>query len=753
MASLFYLEAMAEASAMMNIDSETLRSKITCGICHKHYCAPKTLPCLHSFCLACLKAVSSVEKNGEFRFSCPDCKKEMSCDKNTFKLEDLPDSFQINRHLEYHKFKQKSQGLVEVICEKCVVKKVKATGFCTNCTKFICDLCLQIHSSWSDLKHHKTLKLTELKGTYQKYIPVITAKEICPVHTNECTIFCETCEILVCHECIVKGQHRDHEYYHSDESAKKHKKLMTEHLDSINHLPVQLQSAITVINDITQNFSLQAKTVEKQLLHSLDLLEQKLAKVRQQTTKGLSNQTKAKMQLLDDQKQVLEHTMTQISSCIEFVTDTTENKHITEFFLLEKQMLARISELHEEFTQLDLTPVEEPEVHFTLNRDLFEDLETSLKISDGSILHAGAANSHVYSVGEVICFFVALSSAFYKTKTNPMEEIQAEIQSIRDGSICPATVAVSSNGFAKLQCSFSERGRYTVSVRIGGNHINGSPYKLFVKPNGTQLQKPIKSIVKLQGPKGIAINDKHHMIVCEENRHTVSVFGRKSKKLVSIGEYGKNNSQFSHPTGVAVDSGGFVYVADSKNDRIQKFDQDGVYLCEYRGEKRKSTHLQQPSSVKIGPNGKLYVIDRGNGRIVILNKKLEYLYSFGSAGYGLGSLQDPWDLAFDENGFIYITDRRQHCIQIFTDTGAFRGKIGNQGQQKGKLNNPAGIAIDRFGKIYVCESGNHRVSIFHTSSEFLECFSIGLGMVNPCGVTIDADGFIYVSSAETVHVF
>ena len=64
-----------------------------------------------------------------------------------------------------------------------------------------------------------------------------------------------------------------------------------------------------------------------------------------------------------------------------------------------------------------------------------------------------------------------------------------------------------------------------------------------------------------------------------------------------------------------------------------------------------------------------------------------------------------------------------------------------------------GIAIDSNGKIYVCESGNHRVSIFHVSSEFVECFSIGLSMVNPCGITVDDDGFLYVACDETVHVF
>lgn len=734
---------------MLSIDSKTLRDKITCGICSKHYTTPKTLPCLHSYCLPCLKEISS-KKDNSVRLTCPECKIELT---DIPSLEELRDSFQVNRHLEYHKFKQKAQGQLTVNCEKCIGKKVRASGFCSTCSKFICDLCLQIHNSWAELTEHNTMKLSELKDSYQKYIPVVSAKEVCPSHNHECTIYCETCEQLVCYECILKP-HNEHQYYHFDESAKKHRKSMTEQLDSINHLPVQLSTAISVIDNITQNFTVQAKAVEDQLTESFAQLEKIVQQKKEHTGNRLSERVQGKLRMLNNQKADLEQMMKKLSTCTSFVSGATENKHITEYFLLEKDMLRQISKLNEEFSKLDLSPVEEPEIHFSYSSKIEEDLELVGQVSDGSILHLPATDSHLFKVGDVITFFVSLSSSFYKTRDNPMDQLQAEIQSLRDNSVCPATVAVSSNGFAKLQCSFSERGRYAVAVLIGGKHISGSPYKFYVRPNGSQLQQPIKSINKLQSPKAIALNSKRHIVVCEESKHAVSVFGRKARKLISIGEYGKDKGQFSHPTGVAVDESNCVYIADSKNDRVQKFDMEGQLLGEYTGDKAKNTHLYLPSSIKIGPDGKVYIVDRGNCRIMIISQDLEHLSSFGgSVGYGLGSLQDPWDLAFDKSGFIYITDRRQNCIQIFTPAGAFRGKIGSQGQQKGKLSNPAGIAIDQLGKIYVCESGNHRVSIFHTSSEFLDCFSIGLSMVNPCGIAVDDDGFIYVASAENIHVF
>jgi sugar lactone lactonase YvrE len=590
----------------------------------------------------------------------------------------------------------------------------------------------------------------ELKTTYQKYFPMTITVQCCDVHGKECTAFCETCKELVCHECILKT-HRDHQCFYSDESAKSHKKEMMEELDTINFLPTQLHTAITVIDKIVEDYTEQGKEVETQLSDSLSRLEKLLATQREEKTNLMNDLISEKTKILLNQKEILEQSMMRINSCISFVSEAIEEKRaVTEFFILENNMKNRIKELQKEFSSLELQPVEEPEIHFNCNMAAIDELTESLRVSDGSILHSTSEN---FTVGEVICFYVALSSSFYKTQQNPMEELSAEIHSLREDSMCPATIAVSSNGFAKLQCTFSERGRYSLSVHIGGHHISGSPFHFYVKPNGSYLQQPVKSITKLQSPKSIALTKSHQIIICEEGRHLVSIFEMKTKRSTTLGSYGKELGQFSHPTGVTVDSEDYIYVADSKNNRIQKFDKEGTLIDSYKGDKEPNMKLHLPSNIKVGPDGNIYVADRGNCRIVILTKDLEYVSSFGSSGYSLGSLHDPWDLAFDDNGFIYITDRRQHCIQVFTKAGIYRGKIGGHGQQKGKLNHPTGLAIDRFGKIYVCESGNHRVSMFRTSSEFVDCFSIGLSMVNPCGIAVDEDGFIYVASNETVHIF
>ena len=193
--------------------------------------------------------------------------------------------------------------------------------------------------------------------------------------------------------------------------------------------------------------------------------------------------------------------------------------------------------------------------------------------------------------------------------------------------------------------------------------------------------------------------------------------------------------------------------ADSKNNRVQKGDTKGKLILSFTGES-----IPECGFLNNQLGSKLTNLETYSWSIaatVALSSWIEMKFKrlFGSPGAAFGQLQDPWDIAFDEHSLLYITDIKLHCIHVFGSEGTFRGRIGSMGTQKGRLNQPSGIAIDQFGLIFVCEFGNHRVSILHVSSEFIDCFSAGLNMVNPCALVINDDGFLCVSCANAVHVF
>ena len=740
----------------------SLREKITCKVCQKQYIDPKTLPCLHSYCLSCLASLQLSDLAMK-KLQCPECDKTVVIENDS--LNSFPDAFVINRQMSEFVFLQKVHGVVDSTCEKCMGKSVKASSFCDGCGKFICDLCVTIHKSWSEFSSHKLLSLSDLKECYHKYMPNSVKFTTCIQHEKECTVYCETCMKEICHECIIKS-HRDHQYNMTVDSAKVHKNYTKEKLMMIDAVPTELDTAILKLQQLSKNLSREGDRAITEIEEKFKQLEMALSKRRKTLVSEATSLVEEKKKLLDEQKTELSHIKDKVTSCKNFVNQTIESDHNSEFFVLKKQMCDRISEVSKEFTTTELTPIEEPSINFSLQSSSIGKLKSCGSVSDGSILHVSysslangsAITSHLWKsqfyINEVVTFYIALSTSYFSIRNKPSENISAEIHCVRDNSICPATVTIYTSGFAKVQCSFAERGRYNFIVKITGQHINGSPHSFFVKPPpNSQFHAPVRSINKLTTPKGLAVNRKNQIIISQEDLHNVTVFGRRCRKVLSFGSTGAGEAQFNRPNGVATDSTNCIYVSDSKNNRVQKFDCEGNFIKEFDGAKEECGTLKQPTGIHVSADDEVYVVDRGNGRIVILTSALIYQRSFGSVGKSKGQFQDPWDICLDSNRLVYVTDIKMHTIQIFGPSGEYRGQIGTQGTQKSKLSRPSGIVIDPFGRIFVCEFGNHRVSIFHTSSEFVDCFSTGLSMVNPHSIALDEDGFIYVSSAEAVHVF
>ena len=746
---------MAEAGAADNkthtTDMANLQEDIRCHVCSKMYSYPKTIDCLHSFCISCLRSLSTLNTNDHTVVVCPKCNCESEVPDNDF--EAYPDAFHINRKIVVHRFLQIVNGSVPALCEKCSNKKSeKATSYCPECAQFICHLCVTIHGCWGEFQSHKVIPLSDLRNSTGDCISHQSEPLLCPAHSGTCTMFCETCQMEICHECIIRT-HRDHNYNLSKESAAKHKESIKHALSEIVDIPQQLQLAIDQVRSISEKYAANTDTVVCEVQTSFERLQKEISARCEQLVKNAQELEECEQKPLQKQFEELKAMKTKAVDCIEFVSASSSGGHMSQFFRVEKQMKQQVKAVKEEFESLDLLPVEEPEVHLFMGPSTTDLVQSAGNVSNGSIFYAGTTGEKYFSVNEIITFFIALSSAYYKSRVSPMNRFKAEIQSLRDGSVCPARIAISGSGFAKLQCSFSERGRYSANVYINEKHITGSPYTFYVKPPPQHFQAPVKTISNLSSPRALAINAKNHVVVTEENRHSVTVFGRKSKRILSFGSSGTDHSLLNKPLGVAVDTEGNMYIADSKNNAVKKFSSNGAFLALYDGSKCSSGSLNQPSGVKMNRKGLVYVVDRGNSRVVVLDQELAFHFEFGGQGVGVGKLEDPWDVAFDDHSICYITDMKQDCIHIFSPTGEFRGRIGSQGSQKGKLNRPSGIAIDRFGRIFVSEAGNHRVSIFHVCSEFLECFSTGLTMVNPCGIAADEDGFVYVTCSACVHVF
>ena len=156
------------------------------------------------------------------------------------------------------------------------------------------------------------------------------------------------------------------------------------------------------------------------------------------------------------------------------------------------------------------------------------------------------------------------STAVLKIPDHQNPIIQAELQSLADlASSVQADVVGKGSGVYHFTYTPQIRGRHDLAVKVNGQDIAGSPFRVFVKIHPTQLGPLVRTITRVREPWGIAINNKQQLVVAREpwgiainNKQQLVVAEYGEKKITVRERDGKTlqtikNDKFQSPAGVA----------------------------------------------------------------------------------------------------------------------------------------------------------------------------------------------------------
>ena len=746
-----FIEMAAKPSSSSSPGLLKLEEQLTCPVCLDLYTNPKTLPCLHSFCEACIERFPQDKEGETYYLSCPTCRHRTELPGGGAGA--FPVAFTLNNLKDVHSLLKKVSDPQQVTCDNCTT--VNATGYCKDCSKFLCQKCIDAHNGWPPFAHHKMASLDEVAASVSSTSQLLPAKQeptlTCSTHDKKLKLFCETCDSVICRDCTVRT-HKDHEYDLVSASYTKHCQEL-EH--SLNPVKGKIEALKKILSALAEREG-EIRERGEGILEEIHKMVEEMMNVLRESERKLSEEAKrvtdAKLEVLSGQAKSAQISLSLLEHIEDYVEESVKTGTPQQVLGSKKQMMERMSEVTTQINVEELEPKEKAD--FVLSKDI----KSLHHIGDIVML----PQCKVKKIGHLEHLLKEKKFSFSLSMKAPADSslVSVPISSLKcslvpvgkGGKPIDTTVNTTSThpGVYRIHCNPSTSGTHTVKVQVYDVELEDTSLFIPFNPYLDNIT-PVRTITELKGPWRVAVSDDGHVIVAENRGHCVTILDNEGKKVKSFGgEGGSGNVQFSHPCGVAITPDNFILVSDG-NHRIQKISMDGDCIASVGEKGSGPLQFNTPTGIAISPvTGQVYITDRDNHRIQVLNPDLTFSHSFGSKGSGNGQFQSPRDIAIDSQGLVYVAVANNHHIQKFSPDGKFVAQFGSKGSGPGQLSHPYGITIDTAGTglVYVSEDTGHRVSVFTSDGVFVSSFGrrgSNIDQFNhPEALAFNREGLLYV---------
>ena len=192
---------------------DVVYDELQCSICLELFQDPRSLPCLHTFCVECIQRTLN-DKNS---LKCPVCRAEHQLGEEGTKL--LPVNSYACQELPRKRLRKQLEKNDEKKCECCGEAESADVAWCSECG-IICKSCLAMHKKMTiGLKDHEVIQTENQDSLLQPPAKKrFIARNNCLRHSGqELKYLCTACTEMVCPECLL-STHKDHVYCTADEA-------------------------------------------------------------------------------------------------------------------------------------------------------------------------------------------------------------------------------------------------------------------------------------------------------------------------------------------------------------------------------------------------------------------------------------------------------------------------------------------------------------------------------------------------------
>ena len=619
---------------------KNLKKEAECLLCSETVKEPKTLPCLHSFCLNCLdKHAGHAGRRRKEKLKCPVCLTEFNVPKgDTF--SDFPTSFHLNRLMDVLAINDSDADMQT--CNSCDDSSA-VTSYCFVCQSFLCAACFDAHQRLRATRGHRSILFKKLQAQDVEELMHRPAMCTQKYHQTEALeYYCQDCKVCVCVKCGLVN-HNGHALVDIEGAAGEGRNQITEVVGKAKAQVSVLERRVSrqtefMNKSIAQMYDAQAKVTE-----AVDELVRILREHEEAMKAKLRQIVETQQRNHEGQLEVFQSAISQLKNFIEQGEGIVQRNFPVEILQTEQSIIGRAKEL---LNVSEIKIYQPSVVKFVPNTET----SNTIKLNGSGQIYASGTDasltSHVaYSIAQcrktgniAVADYDNKKVLLYDSMLNYLRTVVDFGPDRRPRCLAFTNFFLASNVIVihedtSLQSKisvFTPRGYFvmgigaefltnpcSVSVKNDGQIIvcdSGDRSVKLLSPDGTKLLKSFKAKDADSSP-WFAVHDQKRYFVSYRIGQSVKVFNEDGVYLHDIGK-------FDAPAGLAIDKFSNLIACDSDAKSVKVFTLNGEFVTSLPAGK----YLECPSSVVVSNNGDVLLTDLTTGLIFTFHRESNYKY-------------------------------------------------------------------------------------------------------------------------------
>ncbi|XP_022810447.1 E3 ubiquitin-protein ligase TRIM71-like [Stylophora pistillata] len=711
---------------------KNLRKEAECPLCLETVEDPRTLPCLHSFCLLCLdKHANYARRQLQTAIKCPVCQASFQIPEgDTF--GGLPASFHLNRLVDLLALRDGSTESQR--CGSCEENNT-ATHYCFECQSFLCTTCFEAHQRFKATKGHRNISVKNLQA--DDVDELIRRPVMCSVQYHQdqpLEYYCKDCNVCTCIKCSVVSHNRhtmvdmlkaaDEQKMQIDETLKKVKeevaifeKKMKDQTEFMDKNKTQISAAREKMNETVDDcirLLTEHKTIMNAKFDEIDQAHQKAHATH------LEN---------------FQLAITQLGSSLQQGENILERNINAEILQTKPVIIRRCEDLLNAIKPKIYKP---PRVHYVVEKEM--DILDRVVVShtDPSLTLIKGLSG--YATEQMETHFTIITRDSEESQCYDEEDhIRCDIRNCTESDL-DADVEFENDGKGCYTVIYTPYrvGLYEVKIEVNGQPLDHIPWRVQVIPHLYQLNFGFGSSGnrpgQFNGPYDIAVSDKTGTIA-------VSDYENKRIQLFDCeGRYLREIRLRSNCTSLDfTKSGHIIAVTPGDVHKMSLFSEEGQFV-EYID----NEHLKLPFHISIDNEDYITICDRERNEVIVISPDRTELVTRITASECEQSL--TYAIYHEDTHRFFVSDFKANLVNVFDEGGKFLYEIG-----RGRLLHPTGLAIDKFNNLIVCDTGNQRLKIFTIEGDLLSVTEQFFH--TPYFVAVSKEGDVLVTVYEKNRIF